>query len=146
MKKQRDGNGNTVDFNNGNQSSDSFVTSSDKQGNISVNSSESTDTKFAQSGRENGRTNGETEQDRGNADSSGDADRAGAQGVMFCSLVGGAVPALIVGFGAFCYHTGYQQGGKEARPTIVQGDQYNSKTYNISPSIGSHNSNNSHNQ
>lgn len=145
MKKQRDGN--TADFNNGNQSTNSLVTFSDERGNVSVNSSESTDTKLAQYGGQGEGNNGETEQDRRNADGSGEADRPGDQGaVILGSLFCGAVPALVVGFGALCYHTGYQQGGKEARPTIVQGSQHNTKIYNISPSIGSNNSNNSHNQ
>ncbi|MEG4838389.1 hypothetical protein [Microcoleus sp. B9-D4] len=142
MKKQRDGN--TADFNNGSQSTNSLVTSSDARENVSVNPSKSTDTKLAQYGGQGEGNNGETEQDRRNADGSGEADRPGDQGVMLGSLFCGAVPALVVGFGAFCYHTGYQQGGKEARPTIVHGNQYNSKTYHISPSIGSNNSNNSH--
>ncbi|MEG4850836.1 hypothetical protein QUB10_07990 [Microcoleus sp. B5-D4] len=81
----------------------------------------------------------------GSVDSTGESEQSNEQGSMILgSLVCGAVPALIVGFGALCYHTGYQQGGKEARPTIVHGNQYNSKTYHISPSIGSNNSNNSH--
>lgn len=62
-------------------------------------------------------------------------------GGLFC----GAFPALLVGLGAICYHTGYRDGARETRPTIVQGDQHHTKIYNIAPSIGSNNSNNSNN-
>lgn len=145
MKKQK--NGNTANFYNGNQSADSLVTSSDERGNLSANSSKSTDNKATQYGGEGGGNNEETESDRRNAEESGEIDRPGDQGaVILGSLVCGAVPALIVGFGALCYHTGYQHGGKESRPTIVHGNQHNTRIYNISPSIGSNNSNNSHNQ
>ncbi|MEG4532994.1 hypothetical protein [Microcoleus sp. D2_18a_D3] len=54
-----------------------------------------------------------------------------------------AIPALMVGFGAFCYQTGYQEAVKQVKPTIVYGNQTvnNQKVYQISPSIGigSHN-------
>ncbi|MEG4084548.1 hypothetical protein [Microcoleus sp. POL10_C6] len=54
-----------------------------------------------------------------------------------------AIPALVVGFGAFCYQTGYQDALKQTPPTIVHGNQTvtNTKVYQISPSvgIGSHN-------
>lgn len=69
---------------------------------------------------------------------------AGKGSILIGSLVCGAVPALVVGFGAMCYHSGYQQALKEARPTIVQGNQTvnNQKIYQFSPSVGIGSNNN----
>jgi len=70
--------------------------------------------------------------------------KTGKGSILIGSLVGGAVPALIVGFGAICYQTGYKEALNEARPTIVHGNQTvnNQKIYQITPSIGSNNNNN----
>ncbi len=66
-------------------------------------------------------------------------EKSGKRSMLVGSLVCGTVPALLVGFGAVCYHTGYEKAVQEARPTIVHGNQYNHKTYQIAPSIGSNN-------
>jgi hypothetical protein len=70
--------------------------------------------------------------------------KTGKGSMLVGSLVCGAVPALIVGFGALCYQTGYKEALNEARPTIVRGNQTvnNQKIYQITPSIGSNNNNN----
>jgi hypothetical protein len=70
--------------------------------------------------------------------------KTGKGSMLVGSLVCGAVPALIVGFGAICYQTGYKEALNEARPTIVHGNQTvnNQKIYQITPSIGSNNNNN----
>lgn len=79
----------------------------------------------------------------GSVDSTGESEQSNQQGSMILgSLVCGAVPALIVGFGALCYHTGYQQRVQEESPTIVHGNQHNTRIYNVAPSIGSNNTNN----
>jgi len=69
--------------------------------------------------------------------------KTGKGSMLVGSLVCGAVPALIVGFGAICYQTGYKEALNEARPTIVRGKQTvnNQKIYQITPSIGSNNNN-----
>jgi len=67
--------------------------------------------------------------------------KTGKGSILVGSLVCGAVPALIVGFGAICYQTGYKEALNEARPTIVHGNQYNHRVYQIAPSIGSNNNN-----
>ncbi|MEG5175544.1 hypothetical protein [Microcoleus sp. B3-D7] len=91
----------------------------------------------------------------GSVDFTGEAKQSSEQGSMIVgSLMCGAVPALVVGFGAFLYHTGYQHGAQESRPTIVHGNQHNTRIYNVAPSMaiapacayGSNNSNNSNNQ
>jgi hypothetical protein len=80
-------------------------------------------------------------------DSTKEAEQSSEHGSMIVgSLLCGAVPALVVGFGAFVYHTGYQHGSQESRPTIVHGNQHNTRIYNVAPSIGSNNSNHSNNQ
>ncbi|MEG3898993.1 MULTISPECIES: hypothetical protein [unclassified Microcoleus] len=55
-----------------------------------------------------------------------------------------AIPALMVGFGAFCYQTGYQEALKQTPPTIVQGSQTVNTTtvYQIAPSVGIGSNNN----
>lgn len=55
-----------------------------------------------------------------------------------------AIPALVVGFGALCYQTGYQDAFKQAKPTIVQGSQtvHNTTVYQIAPSVGIGSNNN----
>jgi len=70
--------------------------------------------------------------------------KTGKGSIWVGSLVCGAVPALIVGFGAICYLTGYKEALNEARPTIVHGNQTvnNQKFYQITPSISSNNNNN----
>lgn len=60
---------------------------------------------------------------------------SGKGSMLVGSLVCGAVPALIVGFGAVCYQTGYKEALDEARPTIVHGNQYNHRLYQIAPSM-----------
>ncbi|MEG4210391.1 hypothetical protein QUB75_04830 [Microcoleus sp. K1-B6] len=80
-------------------------------------------------------------------DSTEITEESGKGSIWVGSLICGAVPALIVGFGAVCYQTGYKEAVNEARPTIVHGNQTvnNQKIYQIAPSIGSNN-NNSHNK
>ena len=55
-----------------------------------------------------------------------------------------AIPALVAGFGALCYQTGYQEAIKQAKPTIVQGSQtvHNTTIYQIAPSVGIGSNNN----
>ena len=80
-------------------------------------------------------------------DSTEITEESGKGSIWVGSLICGAVPALIVGFGAVCYQIGYKEAVNEARPTIVHGNQTvnNQKIYQIAPSIGSNN-NNSHNK
>jgi len=65
------------------------------------------------------------------------AEEPGKGSKLVGSLVCGAIPALIIGFGAICYQTGYKEALNEARPTIVHGNQTvnNQKIYQISPSM-----------
>ncbi|MEG4497038.1 hypothetical protein QUB05_07515 [Microcoleus sp. F10-C6] len=55
-----------------------------------------------------------------------------------------AIPALMVGFGALCYQSGYQEALKQTPPTIVQGSQTvnNTTVYQIAPSVGIGSNNN----
>ncbi|MEG5102556.1 hypothetical protein QUB55_23285 [Microcoleus sp. AT13-A5] len=57
-----------------------------------------------------------------------------------------AIPALMVGFAALCYQTGYQEALKQTKPTIVQGSQtvHNTTVYQIAPSVGIDSNNNRH--
>jgi len=68
-------------------------------------------------------------------------EESGRGSMLVGSLVCGAIPALVVGFGAMCYQSGYKEALNEARPTIVHGNQYNHRVYQIAPSIGSNNNN-----
>ncbi len=72
-------------------------------------------------------------------DSTDTTEHSGQGSRLVGSLVCGAIPALLVGFGGLCYHTGYYHAVKEARPNIIYGSQNNTKIYNIAPSIGSNN-------
>lgn len=71
-------------------------------------------------------------------------EKAGKGPILAGYLICGAVPALVVGFGAICYQTAYKQALQEVRPTIIHGNQTvnNQKVYQISPSIGIGSNNN----
>ncbi|MEG4503882.1 hypothetical protein QUA81_13545 [Microcoleus sp. F6_B4] len=77
-------------------------------------------------------------------DSTETPEESGKGSILVGSLICGAIPALVVGFGAVCYQTGYKQALQEARPTIVHGNQTvnNQKVYQISPSVGIGSNNN----